>query len=165
MRVLIYHLLLLLVFLFYQFLAAVFSPPLFDPFFPLLLGGLFWRFPSWHLFLAVFFWGLVNDTFSFLVPGSSVIAYAFGLFLFWQLKRKLALRGFFPALVSLLISISVCELLRLWIIPVLLELPLPVPGFYFIGRLLLGTLTWGFLCWVFCQFSLVRNFLEISSTV
>ncbi len=163
MRIITYHFLLFCVFCLYQFLAALLGPPLFDPFFPILLGGLFWRLSFRHLALAVLIWGLVNDTFSFLVPGASVISYALALFLFFQLKRRLALTGFFPALLSLLVSISVCEFLRLFLLPVLLELSLPVPGFYFVGRILLGTLVWGFLCWLFCQFSVVRNILEISS--
>ncbi len=163
MRIITYHLLLFGVFCLYQFLAALVAPPVFDPFFPILLGGLFWGLSHRQMALAVLIWGLVSDTYSFLVPGASVISYALGLFLFLQLKRRLALTVFFPALLSLLVSISICELLRLFLIPVLLELSLPVPGFYFVGRILLGTLAWGFLCWLFCQFSMVRNFFELSS--
>ncbi len=162
MKNLVFGALLFLIFWFYEWLSFLgFALP-FDPFFPLLLGGLFWRLKPAVYFLAVFLGGLLIDVFSFRMPGFTVLAYFISLVLFYQFERKLALRGFFPALISLVVTILFCEFLRLWFLPLLFELPLPEPSFYFAGKIAFGTLFWGLICWIFCQFSFMRNVFQIS---
>ena len=164
MRILTFQLLLFTVFLLYQTLAFAWKAPAFDPFFPLFLGGLFWRLGKFPLFLSLIFWGSVLDAYSSLVPGPSVLAYLVSLFFFWQLKRRLALRGFFPALLSLVFSLSLCEWLRLYLWPRFFELSLPPLSFYFVGKIMIGTLVWGLFCWLFCQFSFMRDLFEIPAS-
>ena len=159
---LIFGLSLFVIFWFYQWLSFLGPHFSFDPFFPFLLGGMFWRL---HLLLYLFLvliCGLVVDAFSSLVPGVTVIAYFVSLFIFYQFAKKLALKGFFPALISLIFTIVLCEILRLWFLPLVFELSLPVYSFYFVGKFCLFTLFWGFLCWSFCQVSFMKDVFQIS---
>lgn len=164
MREALFHLLILVVFCFYQLLGAIWESPALDPFFPLLLGGVFAQVNKFSLWGGAIFWGLVVDSFSFLVPGPSAIAYTVSLLAFYQLKLHLDLRDFFPALLSLIASLFLCEVLRLYLIPKIFEISLPAVSFYYVGKIFFGTLLWGLVCWLLCQISLVRDFFEISSS-
>lgn len=151
------------IFLVYEFLVFLWhSLPAFDPFFPLLLSGFFWRLRPAAFWGAVVTCGLLVDLFSSKFPGPTVLAYIVALLIFRELKKRLALRGFFPALLSLILAISLCEILRLAVFPALFEINLPEPAFYFVGKITIFTLGWGFLCWLFCQLSLVRHVFELS---
>ncbi|NPA49839.1 MAG: hypothetical protein GXO20_07630 [Thermodesulfobacteria bacterium] len=143
-----------------SFLWQTFLP--FDPFFPVLLGGLFWRLRPPVFWGAVVCCGLLLDLFSSKLAGPSVLSYLISLVIFLQFEKKLALQGFFPALVSLIATVTICETLRLLVFPALFEVALPEPAFYFVGKITLATLLWSFLCWSFCQISFVRHVFEIS---
>lgn len=160
---LVFFFFLFLVFWAYEFFSFLGVSLAFDPFFPFLLGGIFWRLHLPFFVCAVFFFGLLADVFSFGLPGPSVISYFLSLFVFYQFERRLALRGFFPALLSLVTVVIFCEVLRLFLLPLIFELPLPKPSFYFVGKFVVGTLLWGLLGWLFCQVSFIRDVLEVSA--
>ncbi|GEM_PF-2419737 len=164
MKELLFLLFLFLIFLIYQFCGALWHPPALDPFFPFFLGGVFWRLNKIVLWGGAIFWGLVVDSFSFLAPGPSAISYPLALLVFLHLKLHLDMREFFPALLSLILSLFICELLRLYIIPHIFELPLPAVSFYYVGKIFVGTLLWGLLCWFLCQISTLRDIFEIPSS-
>ncbi len=150
------------IFIFYQALAFLWQTlPAFDPFFPILLGGLFWRLKAPVFWGLVVVCGLLVDLFSSKISGPSVLSYLVSLILFLQFEKKLALKGFFPALISLVVTVTICEILRLFFFPAVFEIRLPEPAFYFVGKIIFTTLLWSFLCWSFCQISFMRHVFEI----
>ncbi len=161
MRDLVFWTFLGLVFLVYEFLAFIWpSFPELDPFLPLFLGGIFWRLKPISFWGAVLGYGLVVDLFSAKIPGPTVFSYFIALLIFLQFEKKLALKGFWPAMLSLIIVVTLCETLRLFVFPLLFEMRLPEPVFYFVGRVVFSTLLWGLLCWSFCRVSFVRHVFE-----
>ncbi|WP_022853950.1 hypothetical protein [Thermodesulfatator atlanticus] len=161
MKLLTYAVTLAGIFWFYEFFAFLWKPLPFDPFLPVLVGFYFWRLKPIYYWGGVFLTGLVVDAFSSTIPGPAVFAYLISLAIFLQFYRKLALRGFLPAFLSLIFVISFGVLARLLIFPALFEVPLPEKYLWDVLKYLIGTFIWGVCCWSFCQISFMRYVFEL----
>ncbi|AEH45193.1 hypothetical protein Thein_1326 [Thermodesulfatator indicus DSM 15286] len=163
MRTFIFYITILGLLWLYQFFSFMGITIPFDPFLPVLLGFYFWKIKPGYYWFGVFLTALFLDVFSSVVPGPTVFSYFLALFCFLQFYRKLALRGFLPAFLSLIVVVILGEGARLLLFPALFEVPLPEGYWLVILKYVFGTLIWGIFCWSFCQVSFVKNVFELST--
>jgi len=152
----IWHLLALFFFFFQEAGEALgFLLPL-DFVLPLLLWQIYWSPLNRSLVIFAVFWGIVVDTFSSLLPGPAVLSYLVAIAFLFYLKGRFTPWVPLTRVLSFLSTFLVAEFLRLYIIPVVLDLPLPQDMLKIGCEILVGAVLWSLILEVLSQTAIVR---------
>ncbi len=157
MRFLSLNLILFFLFVLQEFLAGLGPLPI-DLISPFILWVVLLRISRWQILILFLLWGTVVDTFSSVVPGPTVLAYVAGVFLVRRLKGHLDIGLFLSYAVIFSLGILVVEILRLLIIPLVLDLQPPRDILVYITLTIGFSLAWGFVLWTLTSGERVRNF-------
>ncbi len=157
MRFLFLNLILFSLFILQEFWAGLGLLPV-DLITPFVLWTALLRISKWQILSLVLFWGIVVDTFSSLVPGPTVLAYVVGIFLVRRLRGHLDIGLFLSYAVIFSLSIFVVEILRLLVLPLILDLQPPRDILVYTTLTIGFSLIWGFILWTLTSGERVRDF-------
>ncbi len=157
MRFLFLNFILFSLFILQEFLAGLGLLPI-DLVSPFVLWVALLRIARWQILSLFLVWGIVVDTFSSIVPGPTVLAYATGIFLVRRLKGHLDIGLFLSYAVIFSSGIFVVEILRLLVIPLILDLQPPRDILIYITLTIGFSLAWGFVLWTLTSGERVRDF-------
>lgn len=99
-------------------------PPL-DFILPLIFWQAYWCPLNRSLVIFTLVWGGVVDTFSTLLPGPAVLSYLVAIVLLYYFKGRFTPWVPLTRMLSFGVTFLVAECLRLYVLPVVLDLPLP----------------------------------------
>jgi len=132
--------------------------PCLDLLLPLILWRVYWSSLDVSALAFAAFWGLVVDTFSSLLPGPTIMAYLVAVFVLHYLKWRFSPWVTPTRMLSFALAFLGAEFLRLYVLPVVLDIPLPRDIFRLGIEMLAEAFFWALVLEAFSQTAVVRRF-------
>ncbi len=132
--------------------------PRIDLFLPLILWRVYWASLDVSLLVFAAFWGLVVDSFSSLIPGPALISYLVAVFVLHYLKWRFSPWVAPTRMLSFALAFLGAEVLRLYVLPVVLDLPLPRDIFRLGLEMVAEALFWSLVLEALSQTAVARRF-------
>ncbi len=112
---------------------------------------------SLRFLISVFLWSLVVDTFSSILLGLTFLSYIICIFLTDHLKMHFDMKSFLPYHLVVFLGLLVGEILRLLVLPVVFDFPLPEDVLIGVLFTIIVSLIWSFILWYLNHYKIWRE--------